>query len=365
MVDTETIPEQEEKSPSGRRKVVAIGVLAAIGVVLLVGAAMLTGRLVGGGVAWDVEAGVPVEVTIEPGSSARSIYAALHDAGVARSDQLQEAASALAVEDRLQAGTYAFTTDMTPDVVIRQLTEGSNTEGGNTVTIIEGWTIERIIEALSEATGRTKAEFQQVLREGRVTSQYLPPPDSGLDPLKRWEGLLYPAKYTLPEDGDPIVILGAMADETVRRLEAVDWTRIDGLGVSKYEAITVASLIEREAGTDAERDEIASVIYNRLDRDMRLQIDATVIYALGYNPGRVTASHLEVESPYNTYRNDGLPPTPIGTASLVSIEAAVRPAITEYLFYVLGNADGSHLFAETYEGHQENIARASDNGVRP
>jgi UPF0755 protein len=110
---------------------------------------------------------------------------------------------------------------------------------------------------------------------------------------------------------------------------------------------------------------IASVIYNRLAEPMRLQIDATVIYALGYNPGRVTAEHLALDSPWNTYRVDGLPPTPIGASSMASLLAASDPADTDYLFYVLGSEDGSHLFADTYEAHQENIERAREAGVRP
>jgi UPF0755 protein len=151
----------------------------------------------------------------------------------------------------------------------------------------------------------------------------------------------------------------------MRRFEDVDWSRIGDLGISRYEALIVGSLIEREAGTDADRPTISSVIHNRLDQGTRLQIDATVIYALGFNPGRVLAEHLKVESPYNTYRVDGLPPTPIGTVSTVSLEAAVNPVKTDYVFYVLGSKDGSHVFAVTYEEHQANVEAAKAAGILP
>lgn len=366
MTNTQTRSEQAPDRPegSGRRVILFAGLVVA-GIAIVVVAATAGARLFGAGSAWDVEPGQPVQVTIEPGSSATTIYRTLHDAGVAPSGALRGVAQSAGVEDTLQAGVYALATDMDAEAVIAQLVAGSNTSGGAGFTVVEGWTIQRIVEELATSTGTPQADFEAALSDGLVTSVYLPGDEVAVDAIGRWEGLLYPATYVLPSNGDPIAILGTMADEAVSRFDAIDWSRIDALGVSRYEALIIASLIEREAGTDDERNEIASVIHNRLGQGMRLQIDATVIYALGYNPGRVTAADLEVESPYNTYRVDGLPPTPIGSSSIASLEAAVDPASTAFLFYVLANADGSHLFAETYEGHQLNIATASENGVRP
>ena len=112
----------------------------------------------------------------------------------------------------------------------------------------------------------------------------------------------------------------------------------------------MASLIESEAGTDEDRPLIASVIYNRLRRGMPLQIDATVLYALGERGRPPTLEELEFESPYNTYVVNGLPPTPIGVPGARSIEAVVTPADTDYLFYVLTSEDGSHSFFSDYDG---------------
>jgi UPF0755 protein len=156
-----------------------------------------------------------------------------------------------------------------------------------------------------------------------------------------------------------------MADEMVERLDVVEWSRIDELDISRYEAIVIASLIQREAGTDADRPLISSVIHNRLEDGMRLQIDATVVYAIGDVNGRVTAEDLKVPSPYNTYRVDGLPPTPIGTVQMISVQAAVDPAETDYYFYVLADTDGSHAFATTYDEHQANVRKAKEDGVLP
>ncbi|MGI9665551.1 MAG: endolytic transglycosylase MltG, partial [Acidimicrobiia bacterium] len=189
--------------------------------------------------------------------------------------------------------------------------------------------------------------------------------DATIDPIAAWEGLFFPAKYPLAQDATPTEILGTMAQEFVTRMDSVNWSRLDALGITQREALVVASLIEREAGHDGERATVASVIYNRMEQGMRLQIDATVIYALGYNPGRVLAEHLKIDSMWNTYLIDGLPPTPIGTASIASLEAAANPESTEYLFYVLAAEDGSHAFATTYDGHQQNIADAKEAGVLP
>ncbi len=365
MTETETHPPQHDGGPGRAAHLGALGLVVIVGVIVVVVIAWAAAGLISPGGGWDVEAGKPVEVVIEQGATARSIYATLEDAQVARSGEVASAAERLGVEDRLQAGSYALTTDMDPEDVVRQLVAGPNSEGGDRFTLVEGWTVDRIIEELAEATGYSQAEFQRVLRGTDISSPYLPEVNGPIDALNRWEGLLYPATYQLTDSSTPQTILGAMADETAKRLSSLDWSRLDTLGVSRYEAIIIASLIEREAGTDSERPTISSVIHNRLAEPMRLQIDATVIYALGYNPGRVTAEHLRTESPWNTYLIDGLPPTPIGSPSLVSVRAAVDPASTEYLFYVLGAEDGSHLFAETYEGHQLNIADARSRGILP
>ncbi len=341
----------------------AFAALGLVAILLLFLGARTVAGLVSGDDPWVAEAGIPVEVTIEAGSSASSIYRAMHDAGVVQSSDLQAAAKAAGVEDRLQAGTYSLTTEMDPAAVVRRLVEGGDVTTGTTFTVIEGWTIDRVIDELADRTAYSRAEFRKALRDGAVTSPLLP--DDVSDPIVRWEGLLYPAKYPMTQDATPARILQMMADEMTRRFEEVDWSRIGELGISRYEALVIGSLIEWEAGTQGDRPIISSVIHNRLGEPMRLQIDATVIYALGYNPGRVLGEHLKIDSPYNTYGVDGLPPTPIGTVSTASLQAAVNPVQSEYLFYVLGHDDGSHVFAVTYAEHQSNVEVAKAAGILP
>jgi UPF0755 protein len=139
------------------------------------------------------------------------------------------------------------------------------------------------------------------------------------------------------------------------------------VGISPYEAIIVASLIERETRFDDERAKVAQVIYNRLERGMKLQVDATVIYAMGRTGERnirVLFKDLEVDSPYNTYKVTGLPPTPIAAPGRASLEAALNPEQGNLLFYVVTEESGRHSFAADSAGHAANIRKAEAAGVR-
>ena len=360
------MPETSENGPSLRTKLLFIGGAAVLGVIGLVLVANALANIVSSSpTAADVEPGIPVTVVVAPGSSASTIYQSLAAAGVVPHAEIESAVSDAGVEDKLQAGTYDFETGMSGGDVLRLLLEGGTSGEARTITIIEGWTVSRIVAELADRTEHTEEAFTTALETGAVSSPYLPDPVDDVTELQRWEGLLYPAKYQIPEGSPADAILQNMSDEMVRRFETVDWTAIEDLGISRYEALVIGSLIEREAGIDQDRRLISSVVHNRLGVPMRLQIDATVIYALGSNPGQVLAEHLETPSPYNTYRNDGLPPTPIGTVSEASLVAAVRPADTDFLFYVLKSQDGSHAFAVTYDEHQANVRAARAAGVLP
>jgi UPF0755 protein len=343
--------------------VVAVAVVA---VILLVLAARFLAAAVAGGPSLNVEPGLPVTVEVSAGSSAGDIAAAMEEAGVVLARDLQSAVAELGVASQLQAGTYYLETVMAPEFVLQRLLTGPDEGTGSSIIVYEGDDIRRILDGLAEQTGYPVADFEAALTSGVVTSSLAPVElPAGVDELTRWEGLLYPARYEMPEGSTPAEMLAVMAAETERRVATVDWSRLRELGVTRYEALIVASLIQREAGTDDDRPLIASVIYNRLSQGIPLQIDATVVYALGESPGRVLAEHLEIDSPWNTYRIDGLPPTPIGTSQIESIAAAADPMDSEYLFYVLVSPDGSHGFSRTYEEHQEKIAQAKADGVLP
>ncbi len=354
------------ETPNRRRNriltVVAIGVAGILAMAL---SANLIAGVVGGTAQPPVEPGLPRTISIAPGSSASTIYRLLADEGVVPYADIERAARQADAESKLQPGTYAFETGMPASEVLRMLLEGGTAVDSRTITVVEGWTVDRIVTQLGELTEFDRSDFVNALESGAVTSGLLPLGKEGVSDLQRWEGLLYPAKYQIPIGSTPAGMLQPMADEMIRRFESVDWSTLGDRGLSRYEILIVASLIERESGTEADRALISSVIHNRLSIDMRLQIDATVIYALGTNPGRVTAEDLKIDSPYNTYVVDGLPPTPIGAVSTPSLVAALQPADTEFLFYVLADKDGSHAFAVTYEEHQANVQAAREAGVLP
>ena len=355
-----------ERPERPTRKLFLIATAAIAVVLLAILSAQVLARMVGGEGGLGVEPGIAVTVAIEDGSTADQVAAAMEEAGVVRARDLRAAIAEQGAASRLRAGVYHLETLMDPDDVVARLTSGPDESTASSVIVYEGHEVRRVIESLAEQTGYPVEDFEAALTNGSVTSPYLPDdlPD-GADPLARWEGLLYPARYEVSQDATPAEILTIMARETVARLDTVDWSRLGELGISKYEALIIASLIEREAGVEADRPLISSVIHNRLEEGMPLQIDATVIYALGENPGRVLAEHLEVDSPWNTYKVQGLPPTPIGTARIESVSAAVNPADTNYRFYVLISADGTHGFSETYEEHREKVAQAKADGVLP
>ncbi len=349
-----------------RTKLLLIGGGVIGGVIaLVITANIVAGMVSSGDTNAGVEHGLPVTVAIQPGSSANSIYTALDEANVVGYADIERAARDADAEGILQAGTYDFVTGMDPREVLRLLLEGGTSVDARTITIVEGWTVERIANELAERTEFTPGHFTAALESGAVTSPLFDQAPTSVSPLERWEGLLYPATYQIPDGSSVAAMLQNIADEMVVRFEAVDWAPIEDLGISRYEALVVGSLIEWESGTDFDRPLISSVIHNRLAIPMRLQIDATVIYALGENPGQVLASHLEIDSPYNTYRVDGLPPTPIGAVSAASLDAAINPASTTFLFYVLSSNDGSHAFADTYEEHQANVIAAKAAGILP
>lgn len=344
--------------------VVAVLLVAGVAAVFLVGR-LLAGAVTAAPMTTTTVHGIEVTVEVPGGASARSIAAAMEEAGVVPARDLSRFVEEQGVASQLKPGTYRLETGMAPEDVAARLVAGPDVFN-RSVIVLEGVTVAAAIEGLAEQTGKPVEEFAVALREGRVTSVLLPAEaPEGVDELARWEGLLYPARYEIRGDTQPQEILQMMADEMVHRIGDVDSSRFEELGVNTYEALIVASLIQLEAGVEEDRPLIASVIYNRLDQGIPLQIDATVVYALGGSPGRVLAEDLEIDSPWNTYLIAGLPPTPIGTVQIESVEASASPATTDFLFYVLVSEDGRHGFSETYEEHQLKIEQAKADGVLP
>ncbi|MCP4967890.1 MAG: endolytic transglycosylase MltG, partial [bacterium] len=230
-----------------------------------------------------IEEGLEVEVDIAAGSSASAIAAALVEEGVIGDPaDFESAVRSQGVADQLKAGEYLLVTGTDTDDLIDILVEGPEPADVYRVTVIEGLGIEEILESLSVQTGYTRTQLEAPLTNGTIDSPYLPKEaPEGYDEIIRWEGLLAPDTYEFRREAGPAEILGAMVDTLATRLSSMDWSVIEEMGLDEYDGLIIASLIEKEVKLDEERPVVASVITNRLEAGIALQIDATIIYALG------------------------------------------------------------------------------------
>jgi len=218
-----------------------------------------------------------------------------------------------------------------------------------TVTIPEGFTIAQIAQRLAQVG----LDEEQRLR----TAATAPAIEKALqlelpDGLRSAEGYLFPETYNFALGTTADQVVARMVEEFETRFVKGPWQAVpaEARWGSLHEVVTLASLVEEEAQIESERPLIAGVLRNRLQRGMRLECDATVLYALGEHRARLTRKDLQVDSPYNTYRHTGLPPGPIYNPGLACLQAALTPAQTEYLFYA-ARGDAGHISSRTYEQH--------------
>jgi peptidoglycan lytic transglycosylase G len=288
-----------------------------------------------------------VRVVIPPGSSFRVAADSLKRAGVVRSARLFRIYASLGGHDRrIRAGTYLMSRGMSWGAVVNALTEGTGLI--HTVTIPEGYAIIDIVPLLARALG-VQAESVEVATRDSAMRRKLDVPSPTL------EGYLFPDTYSFP-DGTT----GRAAVETmVRRFQQVwdpRWSdRLRALAMRRHDIITLASIVEKEARLAPERPVIAAVYLNRLRAGMRLQADPTVQYAHGVHIPRLMYKHLQIESPYNTYKYAGLPPGPIASPGRASIVAALNPAAVPYRYFV-AHLDGHHEFHVDYASHSRAVA---------
>ena len=363
----EPVPDQPVWSRIGKVVAAIAGVVLA-GVLVVAGASYL-GRTVGnalgpqevGDAPVNVDPGLPVTVEIPPGSTGQDIGAILAANGVVRSAlEFEVAVRNVDAAQKLQAGTYDLTTLMDPADVVARLVTGP-APAVYRVTVIEGLRVNEMLVSLAEQTSHTYQDYQSALLGGDVTTSLREMPS---DPtMSDWEGLLFPDTYEFSASAAPEDILQRMASTMEQRVDSIDWTDWETLGYTKYQGIVLASLIESEVLLDEERPTVSSVIHNRLAAGMKLDIDATVLYAVGSRD--ISDFDREVDSPYNTYIVAGLPPTPISAPGRASLEAAAAPEETGFFFYVLSDLDGHHAFAATIEEHNANVAKAREDGVLP
>jgi len=301
----------------------------------------------------DVPPGRPVTITVSSGEGSVQIGRSLRDAGVVDSvNRFRDVAQERGLDGLLKPGTYRLQTGMSIDAVLDILAKGPST--GVPVTIPEGFTVAQIVDKLVATRQFTRAEVQRALRSRDLIVPHRP---RGVTSL---EGLLFPDTYGIEPDDTAIGVLQEMLDQLEVVLSRYQLSTAPQK-LSPYRLLIVASMIEREAKVDADRPKIAAVIYNRLAAGRRLEIDATVEYAVGH--ARLTARDLRSSSPYNTYTNKGLPPTPIAAPGEAAIRAALQPADGDWIYYVLATKEGEHAFTASYDEFLRLKAQARAKGL--
>lgn len=245
----------------------------------------------------------------------------------------------------LNEGIYEISSETTLDNLIRSLENNSDNVNLVKVTIPEGYNVEEIGERLEECGFFTKEEFINAVK-GYQLPDFIEVKDKTRYNL---EGFLYPDTYLIQKGTNAEDIINMMIERfntVVHQVEEENNTKLDKSKL--FDTITIASMIEKEARVEEDRPLIASVINNRLEKNMKLQLDATVLYSLGYHVETVLNKHLQVDSLYNTYKYEGLPEGPICNPGIESIRAALNPKESNYIYYIL-QKDGSHYFTNSYD----------------
>jgi UPF0755 protein len=298
----------------------------------------------------------PVEVEIPRGAGFRAALEQLEKAGVRiRRYEFELLARSLGKVRQIKAGSYEIATPVTPVQLLDKLTRGDVTQAD--VRLIEGWTFAQFRAALDaspylrhDTRGLSDAQILERLRA----------------PQTHPEGLFFPDTYLFGKGSSDLAVLRRSYRAMARHLKE-EWEARDATAVpyrTPYEALIMASIIEKETGQAGERDLIGGVLVNRLRIGMRLQVDPTIIYGLGASfDGNLRRGHLAEDGPYNTYTRAGLPPTPIAMPGLASLRSAMRPGKTDAMYYVSRN-DGSSHFSRTLEEHNRAVAKYQLRGGR-
>lgn len=289
-----------------------------------------------------------LRVQVPQGATFGAVVDTLEAKGLVESTLLFRIYSRLRGADRsVRAGSYAFPADASWNRILRDLTEGRV----ETVplTIPEGFTLREIAPRVASLSG-TPTDSARRRLEGPDLARALDVPGPGL------EGYLFPDTYRFAPGVGVEFIASTMASRYRAYWSEERRARLDTLGLTEQEAVTLASVVQAEAAYVEEMDTIASVYHNRLDRGMRLEADPTVLYALGGHRERLLFPAMDsvADNPYNTYTHGGLPPGPIGSPGEDALDATLWPANTEYLYFV-ADLEGGHTFSRTLAEHNRAV----------
>jgi UPF0755 protein len=288
-------------------------------------------------------------VVIPPGASLRVAADSLEKAGVIQNATLFRLYGSLGNGDRsIRAGTYVFKRGVSWGDVLADLRGGKGLVRG--ITVPEGWSLSQIVPQLARVLGAPVDSVQAAVRDTALLH--------ALDvPTPTLEGYLFPDTYIFPEGTTPRQAVRTMVGR-FQKVWQPEWDQqLQKQAMTRNDVMALAAIVEKEARRPEERPVIAAVYLNRLKTGMRLQADPTVQYALGQHVSRVLYKHLEVDSPYNTYRYAGLPPGPIASPGKPAIVAALYPASVPYKFFV-AYPDGHHEFTTSFAEHSVAVKSA-------
>jgi UPF0755 protein len=291
---------------------------------------------------------------LKPGTSKKVIAQQLTDQGAIPFPTLMDVCVLLNYKAQLKTGEYAFKKGSTYFSIWRQITTGTGLYY-RSFTIVPGWTFAQLKKNLN--TSPALKPLAATMTDQTIMS-YMGAPNTSP------EGEFYPDTYFYTRDTQDLVILKRAYDLMQNRVNDAWSKRNTNIPYkTPYQALIAASLIEKEAYLDTERPIISGVIVNRLNKNMILQIDPTVIFGLGEKySGKITKENLKQDTPYNTYTRKGLPPTPIAIPSQASLDAAMRPAAHDYLYFV-AKGDGSHQFSTNLSDHNTAVKTAISKQV--
>ena len=321
------------------------GIFAAV----LILAALLFGR--GGSSREELEGGIPIYAKVRPGMSAREIGEEFQRRGIVRNKyEFWLMAKFYGYESKFLAGNYAFRAGMDTKEVLEKLMQGDVSEFK--FVIPEGFTVMDIAKRLESEGIVNREEFLEEA-EDFAPYDYM---ENAKGIRYRAEGFLFPATYELSPDISSREILETMSRTFDQRLTSSMRNRARKMGLSIYDLVILASLVEKEALYEEDRPIIAQVLFKRLEIGMPLQCDASLQYLMDAPKEDVSIADTKIESPYNTYQNKGLPPGPIANPGMDSIKAVLYPADTDYLYFV-ADRDGHNYYSYTYDEHLEIVEK--------
>lgn len=291
----------------------------------------------------------PVTITIKKGMSTHDIGNILYEKGIVKNAFIFRAMAKIqGLDSNLQAGNYVFTRRMSSQEIVKMLSQGQTAY--NEITIPEGYTVKQIAKLIEDKKLGNKEKFIQLAKHYEIYN-YMK--GNGQVEIMA-EGFVFPATYRLAADVTEQELLEMMVKQFDKVFDDKMRQQAANKGLSIRQVVILASLVEKEAQLDSDRPIIAGVFFNRLKNDMPLQSCATIQYILGYPKPELTVSDTQIESPYNTYINRGLPPGPIANPGIDAIKAVLYPAETDFLYFV-ADKNGAHHFSRTYEEHLEKI----------